>query len=228
MTVRGIYGRTLRTYWHQAGFLVLLGAVVFVPLGLIDALGNKAHEIDTDNVTNFEFWALIAGLSAQGVTSMLGEVFYSGAVAVTLSEETRERPTLRSVARGLSWWRLIAVDILFAIVVTVGLDLFVIPGILLFTWLSLSGPVVELEGAGVLGSFKRSWNLVRGHFWTVLAVLVPIALLSSALSGLLIDALPPIFGSNLVSDWIGESASSIALSPFYAVAAVLMTLELSR
>src|SRR5262249_61029012 len=120
-------------------------------------------------------------------------------------------------------WRLSAVDILFAIVVTAGLDFFVVPGILLFTWLSLSGPVVELEGAGVLGSFKRSWALVRGHFWTVLAVLVPIALLSSALSGVVIDALPPIFGSNLVSDWIGEAASSVALSPLYAVAAVLLT-----
>jgi hypothetical protein len=228
VTVRGIYRRTLRTYWSQAEFLVLLGAVVFVPLGLIDALANKAHEIDTNNVTNFEFAALIAGLSAQGVTSMLGEVFYSGAVAVTLAEEARGRPTLRSVARGLSWWRLIAVDLLFAVVVTAGLDLFLLPGILLFTWFSLSGPVVELEGAGVLGSFRRSWNLVRGHFWTVLAVLVPIALLSSVVSGVVIDALPPIFGSSLLSDWIGEAGSSIALSPFYAVAAVLMTLELGR
>jgi hypothetical protein len=226
VTVRGIYGRTLQTYWRQAGFLVLLGAMVFVPLGLIDALADKAHEIDTDNVTNFEFWALIAGLSAQGVTSMLGEVFYSGAVAVTLAEEEHERPTLRTVARGLSWWRLIAVDILFAIVVTVGLDLFIVPGILLFTWLALSGPVVELEGSGVLGSFRRSCELVRGHFWTVLTVLIPIAILSSALSGVVLDALPPLFGSNLLSDWIGEAASSIALSPFYAVAAVLMTLEL--
>lgn len=227
MTVRGIYSRTLRTYWRQAGFLMLLGAVVFIPLSLLDALADHAKEIDTNNVTNFEFAALIAGLSAQGVTTLLGEVFYSGAVAVTLSDESRPRPSLRQVGRRISYGRLIAVDLLYAVIVAVGLDVFVVPGIVFFTGFALAGPVVELERASVMGAFARSWALVRQRFWTVLAVVVPITIASSALSALLLDALPPFFGSNFLSDWISEAASSIALSPFYAVAAVLITLELS-
>ena len=43
MTLRRIYGRTLQTYWRQAGFLMLLGAVVFIPLSLLDALADKAQ-----------------------------------------------------------------------------------------------------------------------------------------------------------------------------------------
>jgi hypothetical protein len=228
VSVRGIYGQTLRTYWRQAGFLMLLGAVVFIPLSLLDALADKAQEIDTGEVTDFEFAALIAGLSAQGVTSLLGELFYSGAVAVTLADESRTRRSLREVSRRLSYGRLIAVDLLYAAVVAVGLDAFVIPGVVLFTAFALAGPVVELEEVSVMGAFARSWALVRGHFWQVLAVLVPITLVSAVLSVVLLATLPPILGSHFLSDWIGEAASSIALSPFYAVAAVLITLQLSR
>jgi hypothetical protein len=227
VSVRDIYARTLRTYWRQAGFLILLGAVVFVPLSLLDALADKAQEINTDDVTNFEFAALIAGLSAQGVTSLLGEVFYSGAVAVTLVDERGRRPSLREVARRVSFGPLIAVDILYAVVVSIGLDAFVVPGILLFTAFALAGPVSELEETSVMGAFRRSWALVRGHFREVFAVLVPITLAGAVLSVVLVDAMPPILGSNFLSDWIGEAASSIALSPFYAVAAVLITLQLS-
>jgi hypothetical protein len=227
VSVRGIYRQTLRTYWRQAGFLVLLGAVVFVPLSLVDALADKAQQIDTNEVSNFEWVALIAGLSAQGVTSLLGEVFYSGAVAVALTDEAGRRPSLGDVARRVSFGSLIAVDILYAAGVGIALDAFVIPGILLFTAFGLAGPVAELEETNVTGAFRRSWELVRGHFWQVLAVLVPITLAGAVLSAVLTGALPPIAGSHFLRDWVGEAASSIALSPFYAVAAVLLTLQLS-
>src|SRR5262249_52383320 len=160
------------TYWRQAGFLILLGAIVFVPLSLLDALANEAQEIDTHDISKFELGALIAGLAAQGVTSLLGEVFYSGAVAVTLAvEEDQRRPTLRAVARRVAYVRLIVVDILFAVLVTLGLEVFVVPGFLFFTWFALSGPIVELEHAGIKDAFVRSARLVSRRFWTVFAVL---------------------------------------------------------
>ena len=34
--------------------------------------------------------------------------------------------------------------------------------------------------------------------------------------------------TSLLADWLAESATNIGLSPFYAVAAVLMTLQLSE
>ena len=122
---------------------------------------------------------------------------------------------------------LIVVDVLFAVVVALGLDAFVVPGIVAYTGFALAGPLVELEGVGVKAAFVRSWTLVRARFWTVFAVIVPITVVSAVLSVLLLDALPPILGSHFLSDWISEAASSIVLSPFYAVAAVLITLELS-
>src|SRR5829696_1938673 len=232
VTARGFYVRTARTYWRHAGYLLMLGIAVFVPLGLIDALANRFAELDLSDLEQLSDLAavgLVIGLLAQAITSLLGEVFYAGAVALALAGGVEAKPSsLTSVARRLAYWRLIAVDIVFVTATAVGLLLLIVPGIIVFTWFALAGPVVELEGAGVRAAFRRSRRLVRGHFWTVLLVLLPITLGSELLSGLTVDGFHNLIHSSLLSDWVGEAFANIVLSPFYAVAAVLMTLQLSR
>src|SRR5215211_111350 len=232
VTARGFYVRTARTYWRHAGYLLILGIAVFVPLGLIDALANRFAELDPSDLEQLSDLAaigLVIGLLAQAITSLLGEVFYAGAVALALAGGVEAKPSsLTSVARRLAYWRLIAVDLLFVTATALGFVALIVPGILLFTWFALAGPIVELEGAGVKAAFARSRMLVRGRFWTVLLVLLPIAVASEALSIVTIDGFHQLIHSPLVSDWVGEALANILLSPFYAVAAVLMTLELSR
>ena len=77
-------------------------------------------------------------------------------------------------------------------------------------------------------AFTGSRRLVRGHFWTVLAVLGPITLASEALSDAALAIAHRVLGDTVLADWLAESATNIGLSPFYAVAAVLMTLQLSQ
>ena len=232
VTARGFYVRTARTYWRHAGYLLILGIAVFVPLGLIDALANRFAELDPSDLEQLSDLAavgLVIGLLAQAITSLLGEVFYAGAVALALAGGVEAKPSsLTSVARRLAYWRLIAVDIVFVTATAVGLLLLIVPGIIVFTWFALAGPVVELEGAGVRAAFRRSRRLVRGHFWTVLLVLLPITLGSELLSGATVAGFHNLIHSSLLSDWAGEAFANIVLSPFYAVAAVLMTLQLSR
>jgi hypothetical protein len=229
---RDVYVRTARTYWRRGGYLLVLGIAVFVPLGLIDALADRAQEInveDLGNLANVGGIALLIGFIAQAVTSLIGEIFYSGAVALALARgEGSEPPAFRSIARHLSYGRLIVVDLIIAGGTAIGLLAFVAPGLIFFTWFALAGPVVELEGVGVRAALRRSRRLVRGHFWTVLLVLVPIGLASELLSTASLELVHDVIHSTLLSNWIGEAASNILLSPFYAVAAVLMTLELSE
>jgi hypothetical protein len=229
VTARQVYVHTARTYWRRAGYLLVLGVAVFVPLGLLDALANQWGEIHVDDLSDLRSIALVAGLIAQAFTSLLGEVFYAGAVALALAGgERSDPPSFGTVARRLAYGRLIAVDIIFGVCVIVGLVLLIVPGIVLFTWFALAGPVVELEGAGVRAAFRRSRQLVRGRFWTVLLVLVPITLASEALSGVSLEAVHLVIHSPFLSDWVGEAIANVALSPFYAVAAVLMALAFSR
>jgi hypothetical protein len=214
---------------ERAGSLLLIGAVVFVPLGLLEAVPDRVAEVSgVSDVSSLATAALLVAFLAQSVTVLLGEVFYSGAVALLIARtEPRSRPALRQLARSLSYGRLIAVDLLFGLGVAVGLVLFVAPGVVAFTLFALAGPLVELDGLRVGAAFARSRRLVRGHFWTVLAVLGPITLASEALTDVVLAVGHGVLGDSLLADWLGESAANIVLSPLYAVAAVLITLRLS-
>jgi hypothetical protein len=222
-----IYRDTLRTYARRAPQLLLIGAIVFVPLGLLDATVGRIGAIGSAADNGITIAAVLALLLVQVVVGLVGEVFYSGAVA-NLIALTREgdRPSLRTLAARLAYGRLIAVAVLYDITVAVGLLAFVVPGVFLFTSLALAAPLVELQGCSVRKAFARSRRLVRGRFWRVLAVLGPITLASQSLDDAVRALGHHIVGHGLVADWFADAATSILVYPLYAVAAVLITLQL--
>ena len=223
----GIYARIGRTYWAWSRSLLVLAVVVFVPLGLLDAFTAQV-EVDSLNITNgLKLLALAAAIGAVTTTSLLGEVFFSGAVAVSLTHpEHLNPPSLGTIARNLRYGRLIAVDLVYVVIVAVGLALFVIPGVLAFVLFGLSGPAVEIEERTVRGALARSWSLVRGSFWTVFFVLVPIEIVGDGVGGAISAIVHGLLGHGIFASWLAESTSNIVFSPIFAVAAVLLTLEL--
>ena len=71
--------------------------------------------------------------------------------------------------------RLVAADVVLALGTLAGLALFVVPGVVIFTLWSLVGPVITIEDRAVGSAFRRSWQLVRPHFWlTLFLVTVPL------------------------------------------------------
>ena len=161
------------------------------------------------------------------MTSLLGEVFYSGAVAVSLTHPDHEQPpSLTAVARQLDYRRLILVDIAYVVAVIVGLLLFFVPGILVFVWFGLAGPVVELEGRTVRGALRRSASLVRHNFWLVFLVLAPVELVGDAASELVGELVHGLLGHSFFATWMAEAAANVVFTPIFAVAAVLLTLDL--
>jgi hypothetical protein len=225
--VAGTYVGIARTYRGWAPTILLLGVVVFVPLGLLDA---AAGQIDTESINpgdGFKIAAVLATVAAVTTTGLLGEVFFSGAVATTLTHPDHERPpSLTQVARELRWWRLIAVDLIYVAVVAAGLIAFVVPGIMLFVFLGLAGPVVELEQRGVRAALLRSYRLVRGNFWFCFWVLVPIEVVGDAIGEGLEHLFHNALGDTFWTSWLSESVANVLLSPIFAVAAVLVTVRL--
>lgn len=229
LTPLDTYARIGRLYLRWAPFLLLLALLVFIPVGLIHALTISAEvgAFEFDGVVKLAGAAL--ALIALAVTGLLGEVFYTGAVAVSLTHaRDGGPPSLREIAATLSYGRLIVIDLAYGVLVAVGLVLLVAPGVAAFVWFALAAPVVEIEGRGVRAAFARSVRLIRGRFWAVLAVLLPIEVLGDAITGLATTLATDLFGDGLLSHWLGDVLSNLAFTPFYAVAAVLLTVTLIR
>lgn len=221
------YAEIWRTYRGWAGSILLLAAIVFVPLGLLNALTMNV-ELDSLDLTNgIKLAALALAVGVVTATGLIGEVFFSGAIAVSLTHpHGQDPPPLREIARRLNYGRLIAVDLIFVALVAVGLLLGFVPGILAFVWLGLAGPVVEIEARTTVGALRRSMQLVRGNFWLVFLVLAPIEIVGDAIGGGLAAGVHAIFGHTFLATWLAEALSDAALSPIFAVAAVLLTVEL--
>lgn len=225
--LKSIYRAIAQTYLRRSPTLVAVAIIVFVPLGLIDALAAEVNLDALDISSGIKLAALIAAVSAVTATSLLGEVFYSGAVAVSLTHaENEPAPSLKAIARRLNYRRLIAIDLIYVAMVLVGFVAFIVPGVLFFVWFGLSGPIVEIEERTVRGALGRSWELVRSNFWVVFFVLVPVEVIGDALAEGIASLIHDWLGHSLFAGWLAESFSNILLSPVFAIAAVLLTLDL--
>jgi hypothetical protein len=224
-----IYARIGKTYWRWAPSLLLLAVIVFVPLGFIHTLTVSAEIGLLDFSGALHLLAIVAAVIALAVTGLVGEVFYTGAVAISLTHPREGRPpSLRQIAGMVNYGPLIAIDLIYGVLVAVGLVAFLVPGILAFIWLGLAAPVVEIEHRGVRAAFARSVRLVRGRLWIVALVLIPIEIVGDSLTRLAGDLTHNLFGSELICEWLADVLSNIAFTPFYAVAAVLLTVDLIR
>lgn len=227
MTVFSLYARIWRTYFAWAGTLLPLACFVFVPLGLIHAIPVHVEATSLNLSSGLEIFGAVLAVLLLVMTGLLGEIFYTGAVAIALTHPHEgEQPSLREVAGSVRYGTLIAVDLIFGVLVAVGFIAFFVPGVILFVYLGLAAPIVEIEHRGIRAALARSIHLVRGHFWLVLAVLVPIEVVSDGLTDLATAATHALLGDSLVAGWVTDTATNIVLTPFYAVAAVLLTLDL--
>jgi hypothetical protein len=227
MTVFALYARIWRTYLAWAGTLLPLAIFVFVPLGLVHAIPVHVEATSLELGSGVEIAGALLALLLLVTTGLLGEIFYTGAVAIALTHpHDGEAPGLREIAHTIRYRTLIAVDLIFGLLVALGTLAFVVPGVLAFVYLGLAAPVVEIERRGVRAALARSFHLVRGHFWLALAVLVPIEVFSDVATSVATHLSHDLLGESLVAEWLTDTATNILLTPFYAVAAVLLTLDL--
>lgn len=112
------------------------------------------------------------------------------------------------------FWKYIWVYLLSIAVISGGLFLAVIPGLLLMVWLSLTGYVFVVEGDRGFGALLKSKEYIRGHFWPFV-----LRLLIAFLIGLVVSAIADAVGS--VGGQPGLIAlnllSEILLAPFMVI-----------
>jgi hypothetical protein len=212
--------RVVRVYREQAGFLIRVALLVFVPLGLVESVAERYEEFESEEVRGSELAAALAAVFVHTVSGSLGEEFYAGVVMAVVAQSMvgKERPPLRTVMRTTPYLRLIATSLLFSLGLGLGLALFVIPGAVFFAWFVLAAPLVKIEGLGVRAAFRRSRQLERGSFWPVLLLVGSVYLLSEGLTTALQESGGGFLGHSLAADWAVAVVVSVAVLPLWAVA----------
>lgn len=152
--------------------------------------------------------------------SLAGVFWIQGALVVAIDDvrdgraDLSIRETLDRVLPRLN--TLTIAGLLAAIGVTAGLLLLVVPGLVLLTFWLLIVPVIMLEGAGVVRSFGRSYELVKGHGWSVFGVIV-LTVLVLVLVDIAFRLVGSAFDSWLVQVLV-DIASRTVTAPFVALA----------
>jgi len=110
------------------------------------------------------------------------------------------------------------------IAISVGLTLLlVVPGLVAFTLISLTGPVIVMERAGVARSLVRSARLVWPRFWlTVRVVTIPVLIESAALHALYVVGLPHPFLAGAAY----EAALGVSIGALVGLAEATLAIDL--
>jgi hypothetical protein len=230
-----ILSAAFEIYRANASQLILVVAIVVVPLSLVGAVfAGVVFAPDRIGVRNGEVVVDYAGRT-WGAILLVGAI---GALIAVLISAVLQAATVRAAAQatigdpvdaeasyryGLDRvWSVILLSFLVALIVAVGFILLVIPGIIFLVFLSVSIPVLVVEGRRGTEAMGRSWDLVRGHFWHVLGVILVAALIVGLVSGLIGE----IGGDSWVARWIFSAIAQIVTAPFAALVSVLLYLDL--
>jgi hypothetical protein len=120
---------------------------------------------------------------------------------------------------------LIAVGIVGGIAIGIGFLLLVIPGVILITIWAVVAPAVVIEGRG-FDAFGRSYQLTRGNFWQVLAVIVVLFVVQFIIQRIF-GAIGGAISDSLFTYAIFTLIGNVIVAPLSALAAAVMYFELT-
>jgi hypothetical protein len=211
----GVLGESWQLYRTYARHLLTIALIVYVIAAIVSALLALAGGI---------FGALLAAL-----VTIVAEFLLTAAL-VKAVQDVRDGRVDLSVGQTFSAavpliGPVAIAGILAGIAITIGLAIFIIPGLFLLTIWCLIVQTIVLEGASPFASFGRSWQLVRGHFWNVFGILFMVFLILLAVDivlGFAFSALPYVLG-HFLSSVIGGTL----IAPFIAVVTTLMYFRLT-
>jgi hypothetical protein len=219
--VADVLSEAAELYRRFFGRLVLTAAALFVVIDFFGAIAAVAAE-DT--------WAtgLVWGLVSAAV-SVVGSFWIAGALVLSVEDVrdgrgdlpvgelySRVRPRLAA---------LIPAGLLAALGILLGLILLIVPGLFLLVRWVLIAPVIVLEGRRAGESFDRSADLVRGHRWRVLWLVLAVVILAGLAHGALfgIFSFLPIF----LQTWLGGTIADSLVAPFVAACVTVLYVRLS-
>lgn len=153
--------------------VALVAMVLFVPPQLLAAALRGMRDTLEDDPGLGRALGYLIGLLVVTLIRLAGPVVYAGYLDEAVGHEyfRGHRIHFRTVLRTLPWGRLVVADLILIIGTTIGLALFVVPGIAWLTAFTLVGPVIVQERHGLVDGFARTLQLARSA-WPMILLLV--------------------------------------------------------
>jgi hypothetical protein len=160
--------------------------------------------------------SIVGAFWVQGALTQAVDDIRDGRADLTFGETfARVRPRLGAI---------VVAGLLAGLGISLGLILFIIPGLLLLTWWAVLIPAVVLEQRSAGEAFSRSRELVRGYGWSVFGVIVLTFLILVGVGIVLSIILSP------VADWLQGFLSNVIsgtlTTPFIALVWTLLYFRL--
>ncbi len=213
MALGEIIDASITLYRNNWQVLAGIVAVFVVPLSIVGAMLNEQG--GGGQAAAFLLSVLIGPLMGGAISRAAGELYLGrkpevgSAISFTMS---RIAP-------------LLIVTVLTTLAVILGLVALIIPGFILMVRLYFSSIIVVLENRDGTDAMRRSFDLTKGHSWRLVGAALVIAIITAVVSGIL--QIPILFlTSNLVAVTAISALIQVLVTPFSAVAAVLLYFDL--
>jgi hypothetical protein len=239
---RGI-GEILSTafeiYKANAQNLLMIVAIVVVPLTFISAfiggvlfapdtetvtvLGETIETVDTRTASAALIVALVGVVIGVIINAVLQAAIMRGAAQGSIGDQVDIDASYKwGFAR---FGSVLLISILVGLAVLGGFILLIIPGIIFLVMFSVAIPALVVENLRGTDAMSRSWNLVKGHFWHALGLIIVAGIITAVVGGI-IGAIGGAISDNWFVAWIFQAIAQIITAPFAAIVSVLLYLDL--
>src|SRR6476661_5495812 len=215
LDVGKVFNRIFELYTSQASVYLPAALILYLPLALV----TGAILSGTGGL-----FLLLLLLALGFVTAFI----YQGLVVRSVEDlQDGQRDfsigeLFRSVLPVLGM--LIVVGIVGGIAIGIGFLLLIVPGVILVTIWAVVAPAVVIEGNG-FDAFGRSYQLTRGNFWQVLAVIVVLFVIQYIIQRIF-GAIGGGISNSLVPYAIFTLIGNVIVAPLTALASAVMYFEL--
>ncbi len=200
-------------YGAQAGVLLPVAFWLFLVVAIVNGLASSS----------------VILLLLASVVGIVAGTLYQG-VVVNLVRDVQDGRRDSSAGALISAAMpfvapLVGAGILAGIGIGIGLILLLVPGLILLTIWAVIAPVIVVEGSGVLDSFGRSRQLVRGNGWPVFGAIF-VAFVIVLIGGLLFAAIAGGIANGPLVRIVFSAIASTITAPITALVASVLYFRL--
>lgn len=208
MSPSDVLNRSFALYQEHWKHLIGIGLTIWVGVAIVAAILSLLGIVGALLAIIVIF---IGGFLMQGAIVTAVDDLQDGRADLSIGE------TLRAAQPHLL--ALILAGFIVGILVAIGLVFLIIPGLILLTFWFVTAPSIVIERLNAIDGMQRSWNLVKGNFWTTLGLVVITFLLLFVVGFVvaLILAFLPDFLASLISNIVVNSV----IGPFWAVVSAM-------